>query len=212
MARQFPSARGMFPPTQAPNIALTPSTMSQTHTTTALASSFRLMFDNALKTYEKRTKKDLLTHPLAAQLQDCDSPTAVIAVLQLQIQMLDQSQSSNNRWTRWLDPTVNVLYAFSETIGEGVSLVSLYDELIKDLSDVYLAGIFARESDICWSRGPLFSTHPFRYVACGHLISTLLRQLKTFAPAKIPLWTYSSGSKAFSDVSRSTPRCRRLRK
>jgi hypothetical protein len=199
------------PPTHAPDIALTPSTMSEAHTT-ALASNFQLIFNSALKTYEKRTKKDLLAHPLAAQLQDCDSPSAILAVLQLQVQVFDQSQSRNDRWIRWLDPTVNVLYAFSETIGEGVSLVSLSNELIKDLSDIYLAGIFTRESDICWSRDPPFSTHLFRYLACGYLISTFLRQPRMFAQAKTPLWTFSSGSKAFSDVSKSTSRYPRLRK
>lgn len=99
--------------------------MSRTHNTTAMSPNFQLVFNNALKEYEKRTKKDLLAHPLAAQLQACDSPSAVLAVLQLQVQALDQSQSNNTRWTKWLDPTVNVLYAFSETLGEGVSLVYL---------------------------------------------------------------------------------------
>jgi len=104
---------------------LTPSTMLHTHTTAASSSNFQLVFNNAIKEYEKRTKKDLLAHPLAAQLQACDSPTAVLAVLQLQVQALDRSQSSNDRWAKWLGPTVNVLYAFSETLGEGVSLVYL---------------------------------------------------------------------------------------
>jgi len=99
--------------------------MSHTHPNTNLSSNFQLIFNNALKEYEKRTKKDLLAHPLAAQLQACDSPSAVLTVLQLQVQGLHQSQSGNDRWTRWLDPTVDVLYAFSETLGEGVSLVNL---------------------------------------------------------------------------------------
>ena len=100
--------------------------MSHTHTTTASSSNFQLIFNNALKEYEKRTKKDLLAHPLAAQLQACDSPTAVLSALQLQVQGLNQSQSSNDRWTRWLGPTVDVLYAFSDTLGGGVSLVYLW--------------------------------------------------------------------------------------
>jgi hypothetical protein len=186
--------------------------MSQTHTTTALASNFQPIFNNALKAYEKRTKKDLLAHPLAAQLQDCDSPSAVIVVLQLQIQVLDQPQSSNDRWTRWLDPTGNVLYAFSETIGEGVSLVSRGMNQSK-ICLMFIWQVFSpAKVIICWSRGPLFSMHTFRYPACGYLISTFLRQPRMFAQAKTPLWTFSSGSNAFSDVSRSIPRCRRLRK
>jgi hypothetical protein len=44
-------------------------------------------------------------------------------VLQQQVQELDRSQSSDNRLTKWLDPTVNILYALSATLGEGVGLV-----------------------------------------------------------------------------------------
>ena len=66
-----------------------------------------------------------MTHPLAAQLQSCDSPNAILAVLQQQVQGLDQSRSSDERLTRWLDQTVNVIYVLSSTIAAGVSLVCL---------------------------------------------------------------------------------------
>ena len=87
--------------------------------------NFQLLFNNALKAYEKRTKNDLLAHPLAAHLQTCNSSSAILAVLQQQVQDLDQSRTADEKWTRWLDPTVNVLYALSGTLGEGVSLVRL---------------------------------------------------------------------------------------
>jgi hypothetical protein len=101
--------------------------MSDSHPTaiaTATSSNFQLIFNNALKAYERRTKNDLLAHPLAAELQNCNSPSAILAVLHKQVQGLDQSRSSDDRWTKWLDPTVNVLHTLSETLGEGVSLVS----------------------------------------------------------------------------------------
>ncbi|KAI0270176.1 hypothetical protein BGY98DRAFT_275263 [Russula aff. rugulosa BPL654] len=96
--------------------------MSHTHPTSASSSNFQIIFDDALKAYEKRTKKDLLTHPLAAQLQHCNTPSSILDVLQQQVQELNQSQGRNEKWTRWLDPTVKVLYAFSVTLGEGVTL------------------------------------------------------------------------------------------
>jgi hypothetical protein len=101
--------------------------MSHTHATAAPSSSsnFQLIINNALNTYNKCTKKDLRAHPLAAQLQSCDSPSAIIAILQEQLQGLEQSRSSDERWTKWLDPTVNVLYAFSGILGPGVGLVCL---------------------------------------------------------------------------------------
>ena len=96
---------------------LTPAThMSNSRpiTTASSSSNFQLIFNNALKAYEKRTKKDLLAHPLAAKLQNCNSPRNILDVLHQQVQGLDQSQSSDDRWTKWLDPTVNVLYIISK--------------------------------------------------------------------------------------------------
>ncbi|KAH9025307.1 hypothetical protein EDB85DRAFT_1893942 [Lactarius pseudohatsudake] len=77
------------------------------------------IFRDAVKAYEERTKKDIATHPLAAQLKSCDNPGAILAVLRAQVR---RSQSADEKLTKWLDPTVNVLHAFSETIGNAVGL------------------------------------------------------------------------------------------
>jgi hypothetical protein len=87
--------------------------------------NFQLIFNSALKLYKKRTKNDLLAHPLTAQLQAYESPSSILSILQQQLQHLHQSQNTDDRWTKWLDPTVNVLYAFSATLGEGIGLVCL---------------------------------------------------------------------------------------
>ena len=102
--------------------------MSHTPTATTSTSNYQLIFDNALKAYKKKTKKDLRSHPLLPKLQTCDSPNAVLAVLREQIPVFDQSRgtsSTSDRLTKWLNPTVNVLYTFSEAIGAGISLVSI---------------------------------------------------------------------------------------
>ena len=96
---------------------------TQTQNATSSSSSFQQIFNNALKAYEKRTKNDLLAHPLAAQLQACDSQDAILAVLRKHVEEINQSRDTDNKWTKWLDPTVNVLFAFSATLGEGVGLV-----------------------------------------------------------------------------------------
>ena len=101
--------------------------MSQTPATTASSSSsrFQAMFEVAIKSYQKQTKKDLIAHPLTSQLQDCDSTNAILAILQDQVRQFDKSHSGDERLTKWLGPTVNVLNAFSATISGGVSLVGL---------------------------------------------------------------------------------------
>ena len=92
---------------------------------TPSSSNFQLIFNSAVEAYEKRTKRNLLAHPLALQLQKCDSPASIFAVLQSQVDDLEQARKGDERLTKWLGPTINVLIAFSDTLGEGVSLVCL---------------------------------------------------------------------------------------
>jgi hypothetical protein len=99
--------------------------MSHTHPTVVSSSNFQPIFDNALRAYERRMKKDLSAHPLAALLQDCSSPSNILDVLQQQVDELNQSQLRNEMWTRWLDSTIKVVHAFSVTLGEHVTSVSL---------------------------------------------------------------------------------------
>jgi hypothetical protein len=100
--------------------------MSQAHSIASSSSNFQSVFNAALEAYEKKTKCKLISHPLAAQLQSCDSPTAILSVLQDIIQKFDHHRSNDERLTNWLNPTVNVLYAFSDFVGQAVGLVSLH--------------------------------------------------------------------------------------
>ncbi|KAF8501749.1 hypothetical protein F5888DRAFT_1875370 [Russula emetica] len=97
--------------------------MSHTQSAAATSSNFQVIINDALDTYRKRTMKDLLTHPLAVRLQACDTSAAILSILREQIHGLDRSRSSAERWSKWLDPTVNVLFAFSATIEAGVGLI-----------------------------------------------------------------------------------------
>ncbi|KAN0139299.1 hypothetical protein V8E53_002800 [Lactarius tabidus] len=97
--------------------------MSQASTAAEASSRFQAIFQAALKSYQKQTKEDLLIHPLASQLQSCDSTTAILTILQDQVREFDKSRSGDEGLTKWLSPTVNVLCAFSATVSGGVSLV-----------------------------------------------------------------------------------------
>ncbi|KAH9056474.1 hypothetical protein EDB87DRAFT_1579365 [Lactarius vividus] len=96
--------------------------MSQIPSGSASSTNFETVFAAALEEYKKQTKNDITSHPLAAQLKTCDSPGAVLDLLQVQVQAFDKSQGAN-KVTNWLDPTVKVLYAFSATLGNAVGLV-----------------------------------------------------------------------------------------
>ena len=99
--------------------------MSQTTPTYTSTSNFRTIFVAAIKEYEKKTKTDLLSHPLATQLESCNSSTDILAVLQEKVSEFNESRSHRERLSSWLNPTINVLYAFSATLGGGIGLVRL---------------------------------------------------------------------------------------
>jgi len=87
--------------------------------------NYQPIFDSALQAYKKKTGKDLPTTPLFRRLETCRSSDDVISALRQQVPAFDQSGSSNDVLTSWLDPTVKVVNAFSATIGGAVALVSL---------------------------------------------------------------------------------------
>ena len=97
------------------------STSQQASSTTP---NFQPILDKALKEYKKKTGKELTSHPLAEEVKGCSSPDAILAVLQGKANELNQSQTSDERLTKWLTPTVNVLNALSATLGQGVGTVS----------------------------------------------------------------------------------------
>ena len=103
-----------------PHLTATSSTSSSSS-----SSNFQCILNTALEVYEKKTNNKLLTHPLAAQLQSCNSPAAILCVLQDLIQKFDQHRRKDERLANWLKPTVNVIYAFSATLAQGVGLVGL---------------------------------------------------------------------------------------
>jgi hypothetical protein len=146
--------------------------MSQTSTTAAASSQpssrFLAIFQAARESYEKQTKQNLLVHPLASQLQSCDSTTAILAILHDQVREFDKSCSGDEKLTKWLGPTVNVLNAFSATISGGVSLVSLdfrtYASFDRS-SDIYFVGIFASKRHIHRNWRFHFSKYPIIFLA-----------------------------------------------
>ena len=86
--------------------------------------NFRPIFEKALEEYKKKTGKDLTAHPLAVQINGCDSPEAILIVLEGKANELNHSGSCDDRLTKWLNPTVNILNALSATLGQGAGLVS----------------------------------------------------------------------------------------
>ena len=187
--------------------------MSQT-TTAGAPSRFQALFQTALKSYKKQTKEDLLAHPLVSQLDSCDSTAAIVAILQDQVQVLGKSRSGDDRLTKWLNPTVNVLTAFSATVSGGVSLVGLdtYTNVFLEASSyVHFVGIFACKRDLYRDRCP----HLSEYCSCS-LDQAFLRYRSYRRPRVLQrIKTFSQNSSIVSDgflhASKRIQRWRRLR-
>ena len=188
--------------------------MSHSRATASESSSnfranFQLILDNALKDYKKRTKKDLLVHPLASQLQACESPGDILAVLQQQIQGLDQSRSADERWTKWLDSTINILLTFSQTVGT-VGLV--LHALIRICTLIFILQAFSPATVIFAGIGVLLSVCILDNFACDGVTHTFFRRRRVFEQVKRLLWTSLNAWRCFSDGSRCTRKCRRPQK
>ncbi|KAH9059129.1 hypothetical protein EDB87DRAFT_806173 [Lactarius vividus] len=85
--------------------------------------NFQSIFEKALGGYKMETGNDLTAHPLAAEINACDSPESILTVLEGKANELNQSRSSDDRLTKWLNPAVNILNALSATLGGGAGSV-----------------------------------------------------------------------------------------
>ena len=81
-------------------------------------------FEASLKEYEKKTEISLLTHPLMAQLQDCNSPADILVALRPQVAQPEKTICAEDKLIKWLDPIVNVLSASSHVMSVCVGIVN----------------------------------------------------------------------------------------
>ena len=94
-------------------------------TTDLTTTNFTAIFDAASNEYKTLTKQDLETHPFAAAFENSDSPDSVMDVFRKQAHAYDTFCKGDDKLMAWLAPIVNILFAFSGTLGEGIGLVSI---------------------------------------------------------------------------------------
>jgi hypothetical protein len=89
------------------------------------SSHFQGLFEGALQDYENQTGTALARHPLAEQLQSCNSVDSILSVLQQQAQAFTEFRGSNGRIMKSLKSAVSVIYALSSstTLSEVISMV-----------------------------------------------------------------------------------------
>ena len=87
--------------------------------------NYNAIFEAAVTEYKAVTGYDLKTHPFSAALETLNSPDAILNVFQTQTQNFDQVRKKNKRMIELLTPIVEMIFAFSSALGEGVGVVSL---------------------------------------------------------------------------------------
>ena len=190
--------------------------MSQAPAATTSTSNYQAIFDGALEAYRKKTKKDPLFHPLFSKLQTCNSPDAVLTLLRDQIVVTNPSRSpssDDDGLIKWLNPTVHVLYTFSEAIGAGISLVSK-SALRSASSKSYIrcyTGISTCGSDLYRDRHSSFSENILNSAASTILTTCSLRLPWLFLPARMRSPMYLSASRISFDALRHMSKFHRRR-
>jgi hypothetical protein len=85
---------------------------------------FKLILDNALSSYQKKTKKNLLDYWLATEMKSCESIDGVLDILRDQTKALERTNARDQRLTDRIGSSVDVLSAISTILGRGIGLVS----------------------------------------------------------------------------------------
>ena len=199
--------------TSSTNHPFSRATMS-TSTSTTSRSDLASIFDSAIQAYKRKTGNDITTHPLAIELQSCHSPDAVLAVLRNQVSVIGQPHSVNDSesFSKWLIPTVNVLYAFSATLGEGVGLVNITIPLLLRKSALTsVSQAFSPARVVFAGIGVLLQVRTLSPYCSPFSCRSFSRRSKMSALAGKPSPICSTGWNFFSAGSRFTPWCHSLR-
>jgi len=88
-------------------------------------SSFQLVFEIALQDYEKQTGTKLIDHPLARQLETCESVESITIFFEQQVRACNEFRGGSGKVIKSLKCAVHVLYMLSTSaaLGEGIGLV-----------------------------------------------------------------------------------------
>ena len=113
----------VVPHTNSSSIYRTSSNPEMTHTSTS--SPIQPLFNAALQDYANQTGIKLDEHPLAQQLENCDSVDSITSVLQEHARKFHEFRGEDGKIMKSLKCAVHVLYTLSTstTLGEGIGLV-----------------------------------------------------------------------------------------
>jgi len=80
-------------------------------------SMFESLFQSALEEFEKETKINLAEHPLAAQLESCNSVESITELLHNQARTFHQFRGNGNKFMTVLNHTIQGLHMLGGAVG-----------------------------------------------------------------------------------------------
>jgi hypothetical protein len=99
--------------------------MSQPSSLSSTSSTFRTLFDAALQDYRDKTGNTLADHPIAKQLETCESVNSITAILQEQAQGFREFTENDGKLMKALNSSVDVLCSpsISSALNEAIGLI-----------------------------------------------------------------------------------------
>ena len=86
-------------------------------------SNLQSILDAADK-YAQQTGVNLKDNPFTDKVKACDSPTAVLSLLQENLRSFNEYRDKNRKFIECVSPVVQFVHAFSGILGEAGGLVS----------------------------------------------------------------------------------------
>ena len=85
-------------------------------------SNFQSILD-AVDKYAEQTGINLQENPFADKVKDCDSPSAVLLLLEENVKAFKDYRDNNRKFIDSISPVVQFVHAFSGILGEAAGLV-----------------------------------------------------------------------------------------
>jgi len=119
-------------------------------------SDFQLIID-ALNDYANLTGIDLSQNPFAEKLTQCNTPDAVLYLLQERESAFNEYRDGNRGLINCLSPAVRVLHAFAGLLGEAANLVRKNESTLcifhlNSFNSIFLVPLLACKGCLCWHR------------------------------------------------------------
>ena len=89
-------------------------------------STFKVILENALNDYTKKTGIDLAKYDFAKQIEGYNTPDEVLWLFREKAKQFKEYREGNRRLINWLEPIVKVVHVLSGCLGEAISVVSCH--------------------------------------------------------------------------------------